>query len=230
VDNGVVVASIVATGEGRAKLTLGNEARGAVMAGTGNSGNGYIVVHGKDGKPAIDMGTENGRPMGVYVLGADGVRVQAGLGIDEAQRGILRIGEPAGLRGTLGFTKSGNGISFGLFDKPGPDARVALYAAADGSSLQLKSPSGGIDLNTDGTGSLLGLSNVKGSAAVALEMRTSGAGRVTIGDAAGNTVVEAGVTIEGLGVVRAGPDLGGTTGAMSGGLVVPRAILGRRAK
>jgi hypothetical protein len=38
------------------------------------------------------------------------------------------------------------------------------------------------------------------------------------------------VTTDGLGVVRAGPDLGGTTGAMSGGLVVPRAILGRKAR
>jgi hypothetical protein len=51
-----------------------------------------------------------------------------------------------------------------------------------------------------------------------------------LGDAAGDAVVEAGLTTDGLGVVRTGPDMGGTTGAMSGGLVVPRAILGRRAK
>jgi hypothetical protein len=169
-------------------------------------------------------------PTRLSIHGADGASIAASLGLDDAQRGMLRVGNPAGLRAAIGFTKSGQSMSVGIFDKPGPDARVSLFGGADGSSLQLKSPSGEVELNTDGTGGLIALSSAKGSAAVALEMKASGAGEFTIGDAAGNTVVEAGVTTDGLGVVRAGPDLGGTTGAMSGGLVVPRAILGRRAK
>ena len=54
-------------------------------------------------------------------------------------------------------------------------------------------------------------------------------GRFTLADLNGETTVEAGTVVgEGVGVVRAGPDLKGATGAMAGGLVVPRAILGRK--
>jgi hypothetical protein len=163
-------------------------------------------------------------PTRLSIHGGDGTSVAASLGLDDAQRGMLRVGNPAGLRAALGFSKSGNGLSLGFFDKAGTDYRAALFASAEGSSLQLKSPKFGIDLNTDGTGSLVNLTNAAGFASAGLEVVTNGSGRLSIGNTAGETVVEAEVTNNGLGVVRAGPGGSGTTGPQG----PPSAILGRR--
>jgi hypothetical protein len=54
-------------------------------------------------------------------------------------------------------------------------------------------------------------------------------GRFTLGDAKGETTVEAGTVVgESVGIVRAGPDLKGATGGLTTGLVIPPAILGKK--
>jgi hypothetical protein len=178
-----------------------------------------MTVRGSKGGNRTSLG-----PTRLSIHGGDGTSVAASLGLDDAQRGMLRVGDPAGLRAALGVSKSGNGLSLGFFDKAGPDYRAALFASPEGSSLQLRGPKFGIDLNVDGTGGLVNLTNAEGFAAAGLEVLTNGSGRLSIGNSAGETVVEAEATNTGLGVVKAGPGSSGSAGQQG----PPSAILGRR--
>jgi hypothetical protein len=169
-------------------------------------------------------------PTSLSIHGGDGASVAASLGLDTVGRGRLVVGLPSGPRGVLGQPADG-GISFALFDGPGAQYRIGMLASPQSSSfLRLYSGKRQIELNVNPASGSLHLFNDAGYAAASIDATPGGFGKISLGDAAGDAVVEAGLTTDGLGVVRTGPDMGGTTGAMSGGLVVPRAILGRRAK
>jgi hypothetical protein len=218
------VARIAPTADG-VTFTVGERSGGGINAGVGSSGNGYLVLKAAGGKPAIDMGRPDGTPMGVYVLAPDGVNVRASLGLDENQKGRLRVGDPKGPRGVLGATKSG-AMSFGLFDTESSDFRVGMLAAPDETFVRVKGQKNSVHLNTSAEGAAVHIFNSSGNSAASLESTTNGYGKFSLGDADGNTMVQAGTTVDQLGVVRVGPMMGGPL-AVPG---LPFAILGKKPK
>jgi hypothetical protein len=128
----------------------------------------------------------------------------------------------------LGPINSQNGGRVAVYDGSGRAFAGTLAYSPEGAAIEL--PRGfnehGILINA-GTGEL-NIYNTQGYASVALKTGQSGAGRVTLGDVAGNTVVEAGSTAAGIGIVRVGPRLGGTSGVTQSGLLLPNAIVGRK--
>ena len=218
-------ARIAPTADGNVTFTVGERSGGGISAGVGSSGNGYLVLKAAGGKPAIDMGRPDGAPMGVYVFAPDGANVRASLGLDENQKGRLRVGDPKGPRGVLGATKSG-AMSFGLFDQEGADFRVGMLAAPDETFVRVKGQKNSVHLNTSAEGAAVHIFNSSGNSAASLESTTNGYGKFSLGDADGNTMVQAGTTVDQLGVVRVGPMIGGPL-AVPG---LPFAILGKKPK
>jgi hypothetical protein len=127
------------------------------------------------------------------------------------------------------MTADGSSGRLMVLSPNGADGAFIAYQPERGGAYLAMTRNGGeksVELN-GGTGEL-NLYNSQGYAAIALKTGESGAGRLSIGDHAGNTVVEAGSTKAGLGIVRVGPRLGGTTGVSQGGMVLPNAIVGQK--
>ena len=103
----------------------------------------------------------------------------------------------------------------------------SLTAAAQGATLSLRTPGSKRSIFLQSAGQIHSF-NQGGTAAFSVTARTSGNGRLTLGDAGGDTAVEAGGTLDGIGIVRVGPRLGGTTGVTQGGMVLPNAIVGQK--
>jgi hypothetical protein len=151
-------------------------------------------------------------------------------------RTIARIAEWGDLAGGVYvFNKLGGdpvAILGPLKDEPG--GRVAVFQAdGTGSSLTAASQGATLSLRTPGSKSSIFLQaagqidlfNKGGTAAFSVTARTAGNGRWTLGDAAGNTVVEAGSTTDGIGIVRAGPRLVAPT---TNALTIPTSIVGKK--
>lgn len=163
-------------------------------------------------------------PSGLRILGADGAAV-ASLGVDDAGKGRLVVGLAGGARGVLGQPPSG-GISFGLFDAPGAQYRIGMSATPGSSSfLRMFSGKRSVDLTVTPASSAVHVSNDAGFASASLTSTANGFGQLELGDAAGNTTVEAGTTDEGKGVVRVGPRMGGVVGFEGS---MPWALLGKK--
>jgi hypothetical protein len=166
-------------------------------------------------------------PSVVRVHGGDGIAVAASLGVDDAGKGRLAVGLPTGPRAVIGQPASG-GVSFALYDGPTKDYRIGMLAVpGDVSYFRLTSAKQQATITVNPTTSAFNLFNQSGHAAATLSSGTSGTGQLELGDEDGDTVVEAGATNEGLGVVRAGPRMGGVVG-FEGSL--PWAILGKRSR
>jgi hypothetical protein len=219
---GAEVASMTENGYGGGTLTVGSGKIPAAMLGTGQSGAGFLLVRNKEGVDAAAVGAPGGRPAGFYAFGSDGKTIQASLGLDDTLKGILRVGDSNSARGVLGHTKAG-GVSFALYDAAGDAYRVGLLAAPDNSFVRLNSQKHAVHLNADGTGAAVHLFNTAGSAAASLQSTSSGFGKFSLGNPAGDTMVEAGTT-NGVGIVRAGPMIGGP--AKYGLTGLPYAIIG----
>jgi hypothetical protein len=219
-------ASLQLNGQDAGQLVLGPLDKGGLTAGVGGSGAGFALVREQDGKDALRIGRYQNAPFAVTVVGADGQTPQASLGLDDRQKGRLRVGDPGGARGVLGTTSSG-GVSFALFDGPGSDYRVGLLAASDMSFVRLNKSKVAIHLNVDGNdGAALHLFNQLGNAAASLRSMPGGNGQMTLGNPSGDTTVEAGTTTDGVGIVRAGPRIGGpATNNLTG---LPFAIVGKK--
>lgn len=194
-------------------LRVGADKTGGVSIG--RVVGGFVSVRGFGGKermllgfPDLDQG-----PV-LQVRGDDGVSIKASLGVDDVGAGRLVVGDPAGARGVLGRAKSG-GASFALFDNAGADYRVGFLAAPDNSFVRLNSQKNAVHLNADGGGAAVHVFNSAGSAAASLQSTTSGFGKFSLGNPAGDTMVEAGVSTDGVGVVRVGPKASCTTGALA---------------
>ena len=151
-------------------------------------------------------------------------------------RTIARIAEWGDLAGGVYvFSKTGTdpvAILGPLKDEPG--GRVAVFQAdGTGSSLTAASQGATLSLRTPGSKSSVFLQaagqmelfNKSGDAAFSVTARTAGNGRLTLGDANGNTVVEAGSTTDGIGIVRVGPRLVAPT---TNALTIPTAIVGKK--
>jgi hypothetical protein len=139
----------------------------------------------------------------------------------------LILGDRDGARARLGVTRAG-GASIALYDSANA-ARLAVVANPAESMFRLGGKGPAVDMSVKAAGSRLDISNNAGYGVASIESRNEH-GRFTLGDPSGNTMVEAATLRSDVGVVRVGPDMGGTSGAMAGGVVVPRAIMGRKAK
>jgi hypothetical protein len=160
-------------------------------------------VVSRDGRPIARIVEWGDLAGGVYVFGKSGGNAVAILG---------PIKDEAGGRVAV-FQADGTGS--------------ALAAVSQGSTLSLNTPGSKASILMQSAGQI-DLFNKGGTAAFSVTARTAGNGRLTLGDAAGNTVVEAGSTLQGIGIVRVGPRLGGTTGVSQGGMVLPNAIVGQK--
>jgi hypothetical protein len=140
----------------------------------------------------------------------------------------LILGDRDGARARLGVTRSG-GASLGLYDSANA-ARLAIVGNPAESLFRLGGRGPAVDMAARPAGTNVHISNNESYAVVTLESRNEH-GRFTLGNAKGETTVEAATLRDSdVGIVRVGPDMGGTSGAMSSGVVVPRAIRGRKAK
>jgi hypothetical protein len=139
-----------------------------------------------------------------------------------------RAGKPAAI---LGPVYGDNGGRVAVYNGSGSQAGAATFSfppGAQGAHLVMTRLDSDTGIALDASTGEINLFNSQGYAAVALKSGESGAGRLTLGDAAGKTVVEAGSTKAGIGIVRVGPRLGGTTGVTQGGMVLPHAIVGQK--
>lgn len=131
--------------------------------------------------------------------------------------------DPAAILGPL---KDEPGGRVAVFQADGTGS--SLTAAAQGATLSLRTPGSKSSIFLQAAGQI-DLFNKGGTAAFSVTARSAGNGRLTLGDAAGNTVVEGGSTTDGIGIVRAGPRLVAPTGGMGGtSLAIPSAIVGKR--
>jgi hypothetical protein len=231
-------ASVTADG----RVFAGDEGKGAFYGGVGSSGHGFVVTQWSNGVDAVRLGTTDGNPLAISVV--DSARkVQASLGLDARGQGLLRVGSTDGARTVAGIVDGG--ASLALYNGPGSQYRIGLFGSQSSNFVHLRGEDRSLRLDTDLTGSSLHVGaakrsvqlnvsseggavhvfNAAGNAVSSLTENPSGRGRLSLGDAAGQTVVEAGSTADGLGVVRAGPVMGGPT--MIPGMP-PFAILGRR--
>jgi hypothetical protein len=144
----------------------------------------------------------------------------------ENNQPALVLGAASGARARLGVTRAG-GASLGLYDSSNA-VRLAIVGNPADSVFRLGGRVNAVEIGARQAGGIIHVTNGQNNTVATLESRGQH-GRFTLADLNGETTVEAGTVVgEGVGVVRAGPDLKGATGAMAGGLVVPRAILGRK--
>jgi hypothetical protein len=185
--------------------------------------------------PRVDAGA-SGRSGGATSTNVTS-RVQAPFEVVARDgRPIVRIVEWGDLAGGVYvFNKLGGdpiAILGPLKDEPG--GRVAVFqvdgtgssltAASQGATLSLRTPGSKSSIFLQGAGQI-DLFNKGGTSAFSVTARTAGNGRWTLGDAAGNTVVEAGSTTDGIGIVRAGPRLVTPT---TNALTIPTSIVGKK--
>jgi hypothetical protein len=142
---------------------------------------------------------------------------------DDTGQGRLVIGNPVGARVVLGMTKdeTPNVVLYTRDNR----FRGAMMGDVENPQIVLGSAAGTATLMMSKTGGVLQLSN-NTNPIVTLGMSESGNGRLQIAAAAGTTMVEAGTSANGFGIVRAGPQFGGPVGS----LTIPWHIQGRKAK
>ena len=142
-------------------------------------------------------------------------------------RARIMVGNPIGARAEIG--PNDDGATVGLYDSTNT-WRVALIGRRDESHLRLRSPKGmGVELDADHIGGNLTLFNAAGLGNARLTIGKGGSGNFTLGDSMGTTVVQAGTMANGVGVVQAGPRMGGLVGGIGGTMVVmPYAIMGKK--
>ena len=96
------------------------------------------------------------------------------------------------------------------------DKQQSFYASSNGGGvlfLRNTGGSAGIVLNADQLE--LNIHNLTATPVVTLKSMTGGSGRIEVADASGNNMVQAGVTTNGVGLVRAGPAGCQTVGALA---------------
>jgi hypothetical protein len=184
--------------------------------------------------PRLEGGS--GRGSGTATTTGVATRVQAPFEVVSRDgRPIARIVEWGELAGGVYVFGKGGGSPIAILGpiKDEPGGRVAVFqadgtgssltAASQGATLTLRTPGSKASVFLQAAGQM-DLFNAGGTAAFSVTARTAGNGRLTLGDADGNTMVEAGSSRDGVGIVRAGPRLGGTTGT----LVPPTALVGQK--
>jgi hypothetical protein len=201
---------------------LQSGAGGSVFMGaTPGAGSGFLQIVDGEAATSLELGAVEST-MGLYVM-SEGSAVQASMSLDDNRKGIVRVGNSSGPRGVIGATRSG-GVSLALYDSAGTDFRVGMLATPAESFLRVNSQGSAVHMNADAEGSAVHVFNKAGNAAASMISTPSGFGQLSLGNANGDTTVEAGTTTEGLGVVRAGPVMGGAVGIPG----LPFAIIGKK--
>ena len=142
---------------------------------------------------------------------------------EDTGQGRLVIGNPVGARVVLGMTKdeTPNVVLYTRDNR----FRGAMMGDVETPQIVLGSSAGTATLMMQKTGGVLQFSN-NTNPIVTLGLSEGGNGRLQIADAAGTTMVEAGTSATGFGIVRTGPQFGGPVGS----LTIPWHIQGRKAR
>ena len=244
-DGQTVEGSLALSASNKGRLLVGDAKSGGVDAGAGSSRSGFLVVRGDNGKAGIDMGQLNGRPMAVGIFGASGkelvsmrtdekggsVEVMNATGVKlgslkaDETGGSVQVSNPTGT-GVGGLLGRESGGRIALTGPAGGKTAVGLSVEASGGKVRVFPQNGGpaqaeLTAETTGGGAVTVYSTA-GEPVGLLQATSTGAGRLEISKA-GQIYVEAGVLPSGLGVVRAGPQIGGPPV----GLGIPNAIMGK---
>jgi len=204
-------------------LWVGDDNAGGAHIGVGNSGAGYLTVRRAEGKMGVAMGQLDGRPMSVGVFG-ENAKELASLRADTKGGSVLLM-NPTGVS-VAGVLGGDTGGSVALTGPAGGKSAVSLSVDATGGKVRVFPQGGGsaqAELTAEATGGgAVTVYSTAGEPVGLLHATSTGAGRFEISKA-GQIYVEAGVLPSGLGVVRAGPQIGGPPV----GLGIPNAIMGK---
>jgi hypothetical protein len=242
----VVASSIVnANGKGVVGAFDGNKTAGL---GFSADGDGHLMINRADGTLLADIGKDVVAFNTAVTVGdgPDKPVVKIDWKVKDA-RGIQIFGESGSLATSLsagakggavtarnltgvpvaGLFASDSGGGMALTGREGGNSAVSLSVGGTGGKVQVFPPGGGsaqAELTANDTGGRVSVYSSSGTPAAMLQSTSTGAGRLEIG-LAGQVMVEAGVLPSGVGVVRAGPTMGGPPG---GGLSMPFAIMGKK--
>lgn len=214
------LASLSLSGD-RPNLRIGGTRTGFTEIGVGDSNNAYMAIAALDGQ-RINLGTFEGSPLQVAIYNATKQRTAA-MYADQTG-GVMKVATAKGVAvGGLYAEASGGTLALGA--SSGGPIQVDL-SAGSGGALKLKSAGDGtprVALEAAGATGGVTAYNTAGEPVAILSSLPAGTGRLQLSQ--GPTVfVEAGVSVDGVGVVRTGPRSGGATGA----LAIPYQIVGRK--
>lgn len=221
-DGQTIEGSLSLTPTNKGSLEVGDPRSGGSHIGVGQSGAGYVIVRLADGKRGIALGQLLGRPMSVGVFGENDKELVS-LRTDP-KGGSVQVMNPTGV-GVGGLLASETGGRVALTGPAGGKNGVSLSVEATGGKVRVFPQGGGsaqAELTAEPSGGAFTVYTSSGQPVALLQATSSGAGRLEI-SRAGQIYVEAGVLPSGVGVVRAGPQIGGPPV----GLGIPDAIMGK---
>jgi hypothetical protein len=206
-------------------LSIGGEDGGGVHLGVDDSRAGFMTVQRESGKDAVIIGQYRRDYLGVEVLN-ESLEPAASMFADELG-GKFQVRNPQGVAvGGLFAEEGGGGLA--LTGPSGGNTVVDLGVLLGGGSVQVYPVGGGSAkagiIASPTQGGVHAYGN-DGNAVASLISKLGGSGLLEISN--GSTpVVQAGVTVDGVGLVRTGPAFGGPTGI----LTVPFQIIGHKAR
>jgi hypothetical protein len=176
-------------------------------------------------KPIVRVQAKGKDPRGVEVLSESGATA-ASFSADQ-QGGFIKVLNGSGVA-VAGLLANPGGGSLALTGPVGGKSAVSLSVEATGGKVRVFPAAGGpaqAELTADAAGGGVTLYTKSGQPAAVLYARTTGAGQLEINQN-GEKLVEAGVNVNGIGLVLAGP--GGTAASIPG--VPDSYIIGRKPK
>ena len=224
-DGITVQASLALDPTNRGRLQLGDIKTASVEAGVGQSGSGFVSVDGADGTIGAFIGQYRKAQMSVSVMGTGEMPVATMF--SDKLGGNVRVMNPQGTPvGGLFSEEEGGGLV--LTGPAGGQSVVDLGVRDSGGSVRVFSVGGSparAALEADSKTGHLSTYNGEGRPVVTMMSMPGGSGRIQV-LSNGTTVVEAGVTTDGVGEVRAGPAAPRAVGA----LAIPYRIVGAHGK
>jgi hypothetical protein len=221
-DGKTIVGSLAIGSSKKGQLEIGAASSGRSYIGVGESGAGYVAVYRADGTRGISLGQFKGQPMSVSVFG-DKEKELVSLSTDE-KGGRVQARTSTGVA-VAGLFAVDTGGGLALTGPAGGKSAVSLSVGSTGGKVRVFPQGGGsaqAELSADEHGGGVTVYNPSGEPVALLQATSSGAGRLEI-SRTGQIYVEAGVLPSGVGVVRAGPQIGGPPV----GLGIPVAIMGK---
>lgn len=213
--------------DGRPQFTIGDENSGGAKISIGNSGSGFLNLRNESGLIQLHAGRIDKTALGVY-LASEGSSILGGRAVSifgTKLGGNVSVSTARGIP-VANFMSHEQGGALVLAGSAGGAPVVDLGVRAGGGSLRVFSEGGGAaraaleaDDKTGGVAAYDG----SGRPTVTMSSMPGGSGRIQVSNN-GVVLVEAGVTTENTGMVRAGPAGCKTVGA----LAQPCRIVGNR--
>jgi hypothetical protein len=220
-----VRASLELDTHNEARLKIGRAEGGSVEAGVGATGAGFLSVQRESGAMGVVIGRYRRDYLGVEVLN-ESLEPAASMFADRLG-GKVQVRNPQGVAvGGLFAEADGGGLA--LTGPAGGSTVVDLGVRMDGGSVQVYPVGGGsakAGINAMPTGGGVHAYGNDGNAVASLISKPGGSGLLEISNGP-TPVVQAGATVDGLGVVRTGPAFGGPRGL----LTEPFQIIGHKAR